>query len=85
MTKTRALPGGEQGNGTKPAARYRGEVQVDKLSAWLTDVADIYIGLAGTLKVFDALARRFADGDPSPRATSGPTSALLDELAILLA
>ena len=50
-----------KGNATKPAARYHGTVQVDKLSAWLTDVADVYIGLAGTLKAFDAFARRFAE------------------------
>ena len=76
----RARARGEQGNGTKPAARYRGEVQVDKLSAWLTDVADIYIGLAGTLKVFDALARRFADGDDGAK-----TAALAEAEAALAA
>ena len=55
-------------------------MQVDKLSAWLTDVADIYIGLVGTLKVFDARARRFADGDDGAK-----TAALAEAEAALAA
>ena len=54
-------------------------MKVDKLAAWLTEVADIYIGLPGTLKVFDGLARQYADaadGDARARLLAESEAAL---------